>query len=677
MSGVSAKQVPNIIGICAHAFGVDPTPLPDPRSVGQFILKELLLPRFKSEILCQTPKCESNSSVMPCSSDLAQKLYGVNGDHASDQLKVAQLEREWKIDSWVTHLGKSALLSLEESGSKALSDSIWESVKASAGGSELFSALTTAEQEDSLALELQKRVWDMGNTSFNQPPPILKQDMSCLLCGGCCAHKDMNASKGGSKAMLAFWKANQHLTPPVKLFNKDNDATITLAGPSIKPSEAEQQAYNMAESGAIKLCSLAGAAYNHKDDKKGHQDSHSYWFAEKHNRFRCFPDTSNVRYRSYINAAAELFTFHGAYIDYMEHTKKTKATRLRNHLELNILKALNCPATHSKLMVILIYVLAPNAPAPLATLDSSEWENSNVLAALQDHESALLFLTELFVAFCQGALQTWARFTEEFSPNGAIALLMPEQGGKAFMPTTNDANEGALGTWHVWTRRFPSLALHWFNAIAMNPANQTKAYIENNFTLSQHTWLRAEARRIDLSKLEAKQRSTIVTAQIEEGAKNKITLVHCGEQRHKREEYMAGIKLVLNPTKIQKLKGAELNDQIKLDAMYRIQHFKQLPLPGLAHNYIESRFPDKKHMGLLSPSSRELHGSGFAGKTTVFTTVESGLIWKTNQDHWKLHHGKYMINCGNCGVGHHTDSSGIFQGPAQVGAIMCPKPKHT
>ncbi|CAE6463715.1 unnamed protein product [Rhizoctonia solani] len=327
MAGVSAKQVPNIIGICAHTFGVDPGPLPDPRSVGWFILEGVAAKiqvgntlsdtqgittsmdstshcniNFSSmhvmansagshqqlylavesttdhtsqtqvQVLkntldnicsttCHALKCESSSSVMPCSSDLAQKLYRVNGDHASNQLKVAQLEKEWKIDSWVTHLGKSALFSLEESGSRALSDSIYESVKASAGGSGLFSALSTAEQEDSLALELQKCVWDMGNTAFNQSPPILKQDMSCLVHGGCCAHKDMNALKGGSKAMSAFWKANQHLAPPVKLFNKDNDATVTLVGPSIKPSKAEQQAYNMTESGAIKLCSLAGAAY--------------------------------------------------------------------------------------------------------------------------------------------------------------------------------------------------------------------------------------------------------------------------------------------------------------------------------------------------------------------------------------------------------------------------------
>ena len=98
----------------------------------------------------------------------------------------------------------------------------------------------------------------------------------------------------------------------------------------------------------------------------------------------------------------------------------------------------------------------------------------------------------------------------------------------------------------------------------MNRANQTEAYIEKHFTSSQHTWLRAEARRIDSSKLGANRRASIVTAQIEEGAKNKATLTQHAEQRHKREEHVASIKLVLNPTEIQKLTGAELHDQIKV-----------------------------------------------------------------------------------------------------------------
>jgi len=502
--------------------------------------------------ICDTarraPKCESIPEVSPCVSDIARKLYGVNGDHANDQLKVAQLEKEWKIDSWINHLGHLALLNLGDSDSKLFYESIYTLAETEAGGSTAFSNLPIVNQEDLLASEYQKRVWAIGKAEFDQAEPNLKQDISCVVHGGCCAHKDMNASKGGATAMSAFWKANPELTPPVKLFNKDNDATVSLSDPSGEILEAEQRAISITEAGAIKLCSLAGAAYNHKDDKKGHQDSHVYWFASKYNRFHRFPDTSNVRYSSYIDAATELCTFHGAYIEYMEHVRKQRATGTLNHLELNIVKALNCPATLAELLSMSLYgqiiakpyirlvhgataegkgladltslhtrvqcclqdiisnpslILCLKSHAPTVTLDGSKWENSDVAKALQNHREKLPYLGNLFVAFCQGALQTWARFTDELSPSGPIASLTSEQYDKAFMPPTNDANEGALGTWRVWTRRFPSLTLHKFNAIAMNRYNRTEEYIEENFTLKQHKWIRAEARCIDSSKLEA------------------------------------------------------------------------------------------------------------------------------------------------------------------------------
>ena len=98
----------------------------------------------------------------------------------------------------------------------------------------------------------------------------------------------------------------------------------------------------------------------------------------------------------------------------------------------------------------------------------------------------------------------------------------------------------------------------------MNRANQTEAYIEKHFASIQHTWSRAESRRIDSSKLEANRRASIEKVQIEEGAKNEATLTQHAERRHKREEHVAGIKLGLNPTEIQTLTGAELNNQIKV-----------------------------------------------------------------------------------------------------------------
>lgn len=563
--------------------------------------------------ICDTteraPKCGVSPGAPPCAADIARKLYGANGDHAKDQLKVAQLEKQWKIESWVDYLGTLMLQSLGKSESESFYQSIQTSSETRAGGSEVFTSLDLDAQDDLRATEYQRGIHQLGNEAFNNTSPVLQLDMSCLVRGGCCAHKDMNAVKGGAAAMLTFWKENKHLQPPVKLFNKDNDATVLLADSSSEMTHAEQRAITETEAGAIKLCSLAGAAFNHKDDKKGHQDSHVYWFSAKYKHFHRFPDTSNVRYGSYVDAATELCTLHGAYIDYMDHSRQKKAAGTLNHLESNILKALNCPATLSELLVLSLYgqtiskpymrlvhmaavegkgiadlaplhaqvqshleaiianpslLLSPSAFPALATLDNSEWENPEVLTALQIHGPKLPYLEDLLVAFCHGALHTWVRFTEEFAVNGPIASLTPEQHKKAFMPPTNDANEGALGTWRVWTRRFPRTALHRFNAIIMNRANDTEAYIDENFTSEQHTWLRSEARRIDSSKLEETRKTQLVSAAINEAERNQALLSQRADRRRIREEHIAGIELILDQEAILKLKGSELDDQLKV-----------------------------------------------------------------------------------------------------------------
>ncbi|KAH7345482.1 hypothetical protein B0J17DRAFT_563797 [Rhizoctonia solani] len=553
--------------------------------------------------ICDTtrraPKCESSTDTTPCTSDIACKLYGVNGDHASDQLKVTQLEKEWKIDSWITHLGNSKLLKLGDSESKAFYESLHAAAVTKVGGVDAFSDLAPANQEDLLVSEYQKHVWALGKAEFDNTEPNLKQDMLFVVRGGCCAHKDMNATKGGATAMSAFWKANKHLSPPVKLFNKDNDATVLLSDPSGKVLEAEKRALSVTEGGPIKLCNLSGHAFNHKDDKKGHQDTHAYYFAEKYRRYRRFSDISSARYSSFIDAATELCTLHSAYIDYMEHMRKQRATGKLDHLESNIVLGLNCLATLAKLLCMSLYGqlvskpyirfvrsattlgkaladLVPlhtrvqvcneglKSPDPSATLDGSEWENPGVLQALQDHEAKLPYLSDLFVAFCQGALNTWALFTDDLALSGPIALLTSEQYDKAFMPPTNDANEGTLGTWRVWARRFPSLALHKFNAIVMNRSNKTKAYINKNFTLKQFNWIRSEARQIEASNPEHTRKTQIVSAQIEAAAKNEELRLQRAERQNKREEYIAGIQLVLDPVVIQTMVGKQLDDQLKV-----------------------------------------------------------------------------------------------------------------
>ncbi|KAF8237480.1 hypothetical protein L208DRAFT_1085390, partial [Tricholoma matsutake] len=57
----------------------------------------------------------------------------------------------------------------------------------------------------------------------------------------------------------------------------------------------------------------------------------------------------------------------------------------------------------------------------------------------------LLHLHDLVHAFFEGALETWMRFSVEFVEGRKIAMASASEHHLAWMETTNDFNEGALG----------------------------------------------------------------------------------------------------------------------------------------------------------------------------------------------------------------------------------------
>ncbi|KAF8960711.1 hypothetical protein BDZ97DRAFT_1597629, partial [Flammula alnicola] len=119
------------------------------------------------------------------------------------------------------------------------------------------------------------------------------------------------------------------------------------------------------------------------------------------------------------------------------------------------------------------------------------------------------------VAFFRGALATWERFSSEFAPGGLIDESSAEEKHLAWMPATNDINEGALGAYRVVTRGKPSMTLHQYNALAMFRHNDTQAYMDAVFTCDDHIYIMREARRLDASGIEAVRRKELVDFRVE------------------------------------------------------------------------------------------------------------------------------------------------------------------
>jgi len=84
-----------------------------------------------------------------------------------------------------------------------------------------------------------------------------------------------------------------------------------------------------------------------------------------------------------------------------------------------------------------------------ATLDGEEWQNPAVVQKILGLIPTLPHFHNLFIAFFQGAAETWIRFTSEFAPGGLIDEATTEERELAWMPATNDENEGALGSFRL------------------------------------------------------------------------------------------------------------------------------------------------------------------------------------------------------------------------------------
>ncbi|KAJ7483123.1 hypothetical protein B0H11DRAFT_1723435, partial [Mycena galericulata] len=277
---------------------------------------------------------------------------------------------------------------------------------------------------------------------------------------------------------------------------------------------------------------LAGALFNHSNDKKGLQDNHVIYFEKiKLGRSTRFPGTSTTRYGSNLDAAAELITYLEDYKKLLEEVRDKKEKMNFNHLEQNIYNALHDPPTLTELCAMILYALAISYPyasrvrgpgtenvnlldlGPFhqevkahvaaiisnpdlllasdasfekATLDGEPWHRPDAQAAVHKLAPTLPHLRDVTVAFFEGSLPVWERFTEEFDEEGVITGLSEDEKEEGWMPTTNDANEGILGDMRQDKRSKPNSTTHAFNARAMFRRNNTQAYMDANFSEEHH-----------------------------------------------------------------------------------------------------------------------------------------------------------------------------------------------
>lgn len=478
------------------------------------------------------------------------KTCGVMSDHAEDQKKFARLfeERKRVVDrevrgerAFATVLSDTLVLLLAEETMRAM-----EVV----GGHDIWNSYDASELDKCHGEILHAVKIRLGEDAYQALSVAEKAEADLFIRGGCCMHKDLNMVKGGNTRMGAGWD-KKGVTGPCTLPNRD----LAVAASSSDPKTRERAAARLV-GGAIKLLELIGMILNNKDDKKGQHDTWRYYAEAKFGRVRTFPDTSNVRFGSYVEAAAELITHLEVYIEFLNLVRHKKESRSFSHIEQNVYIGLHDPPTLIELCAIAIYgqavshpymrqarrgcmmnhldlgplhdnleahikylierpdvlLATPNPSYETGTLDGEPWEHPDLFPAIHTltHIITLSDVSGAFVDFCEGALDTLPRFVEEFSPSGPISKLTDDQKRRAWMKPTNDDNEGALGSLRVWDRGARNMSTDQHNARHNGRTNGTNTYMNDVLTPEDLKYAMAEARQRDARGLERKRRREIV-----------------------------------------------------------------------------------------------------------------------------------------------------------------------
>ncbi|KAF9051803.1 hypothetical protein BJ165DRAFT_1524707 [Panaeolus papilionaceus] len=242
-------------------------------------------------------------------------------------------------------------------------------------------------------------------------------------------------------------------------------------------------------------------------------------------------------------------------------------------------------------------------------LGGGKWssETHDVFAAVHNLRPSLPHLAKSVSAFTSGARDAMVnRFSDEFKDDSDISRLSTEERSKLHFASTNDFNEGALGSMRLAQRHRPAETLHKFNASFKSHRNDTETFIEAKLnTIEDDKYLRKVARTLDSSKQTQKRKQEQIVADNLREGENKEKLAKRVEKENQRMSDIADTeaRLILDELDVtDNLTVDELNRQLdyhreaeKVNPLW-INH----PLP------VNRTVPLKSHMKRKSDRILEL-----------------------------------------------------------------------
>ena len=313
---------------------------------------------------------------------------GYCADHSEDQNRLSRLSAKRKSISTRIILGQRKLAEMPDCTRDTIISSALNVHITSSGGADVWQSLSEDERTQQHQALIRSLQFTLGHQIYPTLPRSEQARLDLYVRVGCQSHKELNAFKGFCSGLSRFWSDNR-LDGPLKLMNKDNAAA---AGSG--QSYAADRAVAISQGGIVKLTSLAGALFAHKDKKKGLQDSYKVYFEKAVGFSIPFPGTSSTRYQSYYRAAAVLISYRPYFLDLLDVTAFKKESAKLNHLEQNVKNGLLDISTLEEMCVAVLYSQSVAVPY-IRTIRRRSFEGINALDAGPLHRSLLTFIRKL------------------------------------------------------------------------------------------------------------------------------------------------------------------------------------------------------------------------------------------------------------------------------------------
>ncbi|KAJ7607053.1 hypothetical protein FB45DRAFT_764529 [Roridomyces roridus] len=533
--------------------------------------------------------------------DYWRKKMGECRDHASDGKKAFELSAAHKKNIILEDLGRAAIEDdMDTSGILLAMLNITDDDLMDVGKISEPELLTLSDEARN-ALETQALERKLGEERFNKLTSDQQKDASTHVFGGCCSHKDMNIVKYGYRAIQAVYATND-IPAPVLLANKANTAIIELGSDS--DSAAVQKAVDSSTSGAIKLLQLLGSLLRHKDRERGYQERAAIYLHERKlelygvDETGEFPDVSNNRYNCYTKGAREVVCFHGIIVELITDIVDAKTqSGQENHVERNILKGLNCAATmtelhymamvrgtkdrpinmlsltplHRKLPEFCAHVAAdpkilldPNTPLDQLTISGRPIHDTLLLESIKQLLPDLPHFDTVVSAMFSGCNTGWIHFTPEFKVGGTFDCLTPAQRASLFIPTTNDPNEGGLGTYRNYMKVHCNSTAQSFSNETRVQRNNTEAFIVKVCDEAVEKFVMREVRKDGTRGVRAKFKRAWYAKQREKAEAGRKRRAKTAARKKAAAARLAAIKLEFSVKKIEKMTSEALKDQLSV-----------------------------------------------------------------------------------------------------------------